>query len=134
MAMSFEPKVQSDRPESTPNEDLLRESCGRELGNAVAAIDPIVGLGLIKSVYRVSLSDGSQVILRLVKSADPYLNYDKEIWCLKFLQRRKECRVPVPLGRGRIDAFEHMQEEYIEGEPGSFSEANTLHIWKRLAR
>jgi len=134
MDSSLGDKVKSGRPECRGKADVLREICDKELGGRFASIDPIEGLGLINFVYRVSLSDNTQVILRLVESADPYLNYDKEIWCLRRLSECREFRVPAPLGRGRMDTFEYMLEEYIEGKSGSSSEFNTLDIWRRLGR
>lgn len=134
MTSSLKDRATSGPPECRGNGDILRQICAKELRGTVTDIEPIVGQGLINSVYRVSLGDRSQVILRLVESADPYLNYDKEIWCLRRLSECKEFRVPAPLGRGRMDTFEYMLEEYIEGRSGSSSEFDTHDIWKRLGR
>lgn len=134
MATSFVHKAQSGRPEYIPTEDLLRQICRNELGKTVTSLELIAGQGLINHVFRVALNDATRVILRLVKSPVAYTNYDKEIWCLRYLQDCKEFRIPAPLGRGRLDTFEYMVEEYIEGKPGNDPKLNTLELWRKLGR
>jgi len=131
MAIVSDPKNDGEA-KNARNRELVQEICSREFSGAPREIREIGGQGLINNVFRVVLSDETVIIVRFIESADTYSNYDKEIWCLRLLRDCKSFRVPLPLGRGRLNNFEYMIEEYIEGEPGNLVVGDELRVWRRL--
>jgi aminoglycoside phosphotransferase (APT) family kinase protein len=120
-----------------PSMELIQEICLKELGQSAREIHAIVGQGIINKVFRLVATNGDRVILRLcgrISTETSRQNYDKEIWCLRFLKECEGFRVPIPLGRGREQTFEYMLEEYIDGRPGNSQDFNQLEIWQRLGQ
>lgn len=131
MAISVDLKARTESAKANPYREVVQEICSKEFGTPPLAIDSIDGQGMINNVYYIVRDNGIKVIVRFIESSSTYTNYDKEIWCLHLLRECKGFRVPKPLGRGRLDTFEYMLEEYIDGQPGNRF-PDQLEVWRRL--